>query len=351
MCAVRVGVIGTGFGSSVQVPGFKCVSDVEVVAIASARLERAQAVAGEHNIPHAFDDYERMLGEVELDLVSVVAPPSLHHAMTLAALEAGAHVLCEKPFAMRLAEAVAMRDAATAGGRVHAVDHEFRFVPARMAVKRLIGAGEIGDTFLFRAADLAIWWGDRTYSWWFDRNQGGGVLGAIGSHYVDAIGQWIGPITRVTADLRAIVGERRTDDGGNAKVTSDDTALIAFTTETGVSGRIDLSVSARGGPRRVEIYGTKGTLFLEGTKLYRAAGGEAVEILPAERDQGRLDDPRLGPFVELAQRVVDRIEGRDSGAFPTFEDGVAVQRVLDAIHRSSDEQREVEVAEIQAAVP
>src|SRR6266545_8135839 len=112
MCAVRVGVIGTGFGANVQVPGFKCVSGVEVVAITSAHLDRAQAVAAQHAIPHAYDDYREMLRDLELDLVSVVSPPYLHHEMTLAALEAGAHVLCEKPFAMDLGEALAMRDAA-----------------------------------------------------------------------------------------------------------------------------------------------------------------------------------------------------------------------------------------------
>ena len=178
------------------------------------------------------------------------------------------------------------------------------------------------------------------------------MLGAIGSHYIDAVRWWLGPIARVNADLRAVVPARRAERTSSIeKVTSDDTALVAFTTEAGVQGRIDVSVSARGGPRRVEIYGTKGSLFLEGTKLYRATGGELLEVPPEDRDQGRLDDPRIGPFVELAQRVVDRMNGSDSGEFPTFDDGVAVQRVLDAIHRSSDQRREVETNEIGAAVP
>ncbi len=351
MGVVRVGLIGTGFGASVQAPGFKCVSGVEVVAVASARLERARAVAAEHGIPHAFDDYREMLRLVDLDLVSVVSPPYLHYEMTMAALDAGAHVLCEKPLAMDLAEAQAMREKAERLGRVHAIDHEFRYVPARAAIKRLLDAREIGDLFLVRAADLAPWPNsDRPYMWWFDRARGGGVLGAIGSHYVDAVHWWVGRLGRVSAGLQAVVQERRAEDGSGVKrVTADDTALVAFTTEDGVAGRIDISVSAGGGPRRVEIYGTRGALFLEGTKLYRAAGNEVVEVVLEDRDQGRLDDPRIGPFVELAQRVVDRINGADSGVFPTFDDGVAVQRVLDAIHRSADEGREVWIAEIGGA--
>jgi predicted dehydrogenase len=115
-----------------------------------------------------------------------------------------------------------------------------------------------------------------------------------------------------------------------------------------VTGRIDLSVSAGGGPRRIEIYGTKGSLFLEGTKLYRGANGAVAEVVMEDRDQARLDDPRIGPFVELAQRVVDRVTGVDVRPFPTFDNGVAVQRVLDAIRRSADECREVEVAEVDS---
>jgi predicted dehydrogenase len=347
VCAVRVGLIGTGFGANVQLPGFKCVSDVEVIAITSGRAERAKAVAAEHGIPHSFDDYREMLRSVDLDLVSVVAPPYLHHEMTMAALDAGAHVLCEKPFAMHLAQALEMRDAADRLGRVHAVDHEFRYVPARTAIKRLLEAEEIGEVFLFRASDLALWPTDRPFEWWFDRARGGGVLGAIGSHYVDAVHWWIGPIARVSAELRALVPERRAEHGaGTERVTADDTATVAFGTEGGVTGRIDISMSAGGGPRRVEIYGTKGALFLEGTKLFRAAAGQVDEVITEDRDQGRLDDPRIGPFVELAQRVVDRINGADARPFPTFDDGVSVQSVLDAVHRSADEGREVEVAEI-----
>jgi predicted dehydrogenase len=130
------------------------------------------------------------------------------------------------------------------------------------------------------------------------------------------------------------------------KVTADDTALISFRLENGASGHIAISIAARGGPRRMELYGTKGSLFLEGTSLYQVRDGqtEEVEILPHE--QGRLEDARLGPFVELAQRVVDRVNGKDSGAFPTFEDGVRVQRVMDAVHLSADERREVKLSEI-----
>lgn len=345
MAKIRVGLIGTGFGAAVQAPGFTCVDGAEVVAVVSARMERAQAVAREFGIPHAFDDYRRMLREVAPDLVSITTPPCLHHEMVLAALEAGAHVLCEKPLAMTVAQAKEMLTIAERAGRVHAVDFEFRYVPARSALKRLLDAGEIGAPYLVRIADLAI--GPERPAWWYDARQGGGLFQAIGTHYVDAVRWWVGPFARVSADVRTVVREHRWPDGsGSVPVTSDDTDLVAFVLENGVHGRIDLSAVARGGTRRVELYGTDGTLVLEGTMLFRARDGELVPVPLENRDQGRLEDPRIGPFVELAQRVVDCLLGRGAASFPTFVDGLEVQRVWEAIRQSSADGREVAISEV-----
>jgi predicted dehydrogenase len=145
-----------------------------------------------------------------------------------------------------------------------------------------------------------------------------------------------------------VVKERPDESGASRLVTAEDTAAVALRLENGVAGRIDISGSARGGLRRIEIYGTEGTLvLLDGAKLYRGRDGELEEVRPDHVDQGRLEDPRLGPFVELAQRVVDRLQGRSSGPITTFGDGLSVQRVMDAVRRSSDEGREVRVWEIE----
>ncbi len=345
MAAVRVGLIGTGFGGAVQAPGWTCVDSAEVVAVTSGRMERARAVADEFGIKHVFTDYRQMLREVELDLVSITTPPHLHHEMALAALEAGRHVLCEKPMAMNVAEAKEMLAAAERSGRVHAIDFEFRYVPARTAMKRLIDAGEIGTPFFIRIADLSL--GPERPAWWYDAKQGGGLFQAIGSHYVDAVCWWVAPFARVTADVRPVVKEHTLlESGVTVPVTSDDTSLVSFVLENGVHGRIDLSAVAQGGTRRIEVYGTAGTLVLEGTMLYRTLNGELVHVPPEDWDQGRLDDARIGPFVELAQRVVDRIRDKPGKPFATFADGLEVQRVMDAIHLSSEEGREVRISEV-----
>ena len=347
MSPVRVGIIGTGWGANVQVPAFQCVDGLELVAITSGRKERAEAVAREHNLPYAFDDYREMLRAAKPDLISIVTPPIFHREMTLAALEAGVHVICEKPFAMNVAEGNEMVAAAARSGLITAVDHEFRLVPARLAMQRLLDEGAIGEPFLIRIADLTVRATDQPYGWWFDRAQGGGLFGAVGSHYIDAVHQWIGRFDRVSARLSAVIPERARADGtGLERVTADDTADLAFTLENGVAGHISLSITARGGARRTEIFGTAGTLILEGTKAFFTTGGPPEEVQSTLAEQGRLEDPRLGPTVELAQRVIDRINGHDSGPFATFADGLEVQRVMDAVRLSSDEGREVRIAEV-----
>src|ERR1700687_5679691 len=95
---LRVGVIGTGFGSTVHIPAFKASDDFEVVAVVSRRRENAERVAREAAIGWCSDDYRAMLSEVDLDVVSIATPGGLHHEVVLAAAAAGRHILCEKPF-------------------------------------------------------------------------------------------------------------------------------------------------------------------------------------------------------------------------------------------------------------
>src|SRR5436309_106268 len=112
----RVALIGTSFGRLVHAPGFQRHPSFELVAIAGANADKARQVASELGIPHAFGDWRAMLDTVAADLVSIVAPVDLHHPMMMAALDHGAHVLCEKPTALHRFQAAEMRDRAAALG-------------------------------------------------------------------------------------------------------------------------------------------------------------------------------------------------------------------------------------------
>src|SRR5262245_7042844 len=139
----RVAIFGTSFGRTVQAPGFQRHPGFELVAIAGADAEKAARVGAELGIPKASGDWRRMLQEVPLDLVSVVTPVDLHHPMMLAALERGCHVLCEKPTALHRFQAAEMRAVAARCGRVAAINHEFRFFPARRYALELVREGAI----------------------------------------------------------------------------------------------------------------------------------------------------------------------------------------------------------------
>ena len=140
----RVLILGTSFGGRVQAPAFSRHPGFEVVGMAGTDAARTKSIADELGVPRASADWRALLAELRPDLVSIATPVDLHHPMMLAALEAGAHVLCEKPTALHVHQAVEMRDRAKALGRVAAINHEFRFFPARRAALALVRAGGIG---------------------------------------------------------------------------------------------------------------------------------------------------------------------------------------------------------------
>ena len=348
---VRVAVIGTSFASSVQIPGFQRCAGVEVVAVASGREERARQAAERFGIPRAFGDWRTMLDAVECDLVSVVTPPYLHHEMALASLERGRHVLCEKPFAMDVGQAREMVARAERSGLVHAVDHEFRYRPARRMFKELIDAGHLGEPRVIRWGWLTGTLaepGGRTWNWWSERSKGGGWFGAIGSHLIDSLLWWFGDVVEVSAQLTTYVKRRPLENGRDwGDVTADDDVALLLRFASGARCTVDLSGVTRPGSIRLEAYGSDGALLmLEDSDLQAATGKGAfapVEI-PTRLVRTVDGDPRLGPFVELAERVLARVRGEAGpGDFADFRQGLRVQAVLDAAHESADTGRTVRV--------
>ena len=139
-----VAIGGTSFGRSVQAVAFQRHPGFELVALAGSDPGRTRRIADELGVAGAYTDWARMLHELEPVLASVASPVDLHHPMTMSALERGSHVLCEKPTALNRFQAAEMRDRALELGRVGAVNHEFRFFPARRHALDLVRRGAIG---------------------------------------------------------------------------------------------------------------------------------------------------------------------------------------------------------------
>jgi predicted dehydrogenase len=343
---LRVGVIGTGFGTQVQIPAFRAHPRVDVAAVCSGTPGRAQAVAAEFGIPRAFDDYADLVA-AEVDLVSITAPPHLHHQMAMAAVAAGRHVLCEKPMALDAAEAAEMLATAEQRGVVHLVDHELRFNPNRRKVKSLIDDGFIGRP---RLAMITVVGSGRAnpsqpWSWWSDLGQGGGLLNAQGSHQIDLLRYWLGEVESVSGTTRTFINERPTEDGGTFRtVTADDAATYTLRFASGAMGVITLTAAAAHGTGpRAELWGSEGTLRLDEERLWGARRGREVQEMTDAETLAPAPGMDYGPlwglsFIRLVDHLVSALlDGAPLAPAATFLDGLKVQQVIDAVRASTRE--------------
>lgn len=351
---VRVGIIGAGFGQSAMVPGFRLAPGAEVVAICSGRRERAEAAARAHGIALAYDDYREMLAEAQLDLVCIATPVATHAPMTLAAIASGCHVLCEKPMAMDVAEATAMLSAAERAGVVHMIDHELRFNPTRARVAELLTEGYVGQVTYASIRNVSAMRGDpqRAWDWWSDRSQGGGALGASGSHQVDMLRWWLGEVVEVSGQLATYVRQRPDPRrGGELRaVDSDDQFSFIARMASGVAAHVFVSyVAHHGGGNQIEVHGDAGSLVLDhDDRLWGRRGAAAPEDLsvpdPLAEAPGVPASVWGRSFAHLARELVAAIvERRAPRRGATFADGLRCQQVLDAVRRSHQERRWVAV--------
>src|ERR1044071_7210892 len=173
---VGIGIVGTGFARTTQIPGFRDCMGTKIVSLASRNRERAQAVADEFGIEHVASDWRELVAHKDVDLVSIVTPPSTHMEITLAALEHRKAVLCEKPMALNAGEAARMVEKAKAAGVLALIDHELRFLNSRRVMRGMLESGAIGAVrhcnYVFRSDYRSF--ADRAWDWWSDEAMGGG---------------------------------------------------------------------------------------------------------------------------------------------------------------------------------
>jgi predicted dehydrogenase len=344
--SVKVAIIGTGWAERVQIPAF-AAAGLEVVGIAGRSREKMQRVASEHGIPFVTTDWHELL-ERECDLVSVTSPPALHFEQAIAVLASGKHLLCEKPLALNHAQAQAMlAEAQKHPEQLALVDHELRFTPARRKAKELLDARAIGRILVVTARvtsnmrmDPATPW-----NWWSDVNEGGGILGAIGSHVFDGI-RWLleehtGPIVPHGAALGVVHPERTTIDGDRRRVSADDIASVSFRMGDAVGTAIIHGAALDEPVDLLTIRGTEGTLVIDKSlRLYvnkdQGPLKEYVTHLPGIVPNRFRSSPYASGTVLLAQALADALERDAPQALrvaATLQDGVRVQALLDDIRR------------------
>jgi predicted dehydrogenase len=346
---VRVGVIGTGFARRVQLPALRLVPEAVVTAVASASRERARAVAAEFGIPHAFGSGEELARSPAVDLVLVSSTPDAHARHAIAALDAGKHVLCEKPMALNVPEAERMVQAAARSPGLARIDHELRYEPNRRRARELIRSRTIGPVLhlelmvCYLRGDGRPQAVDAPWSWWYDAARGGGLLGAVGSHLIDLCRFWTGSeVVEASGRVASFVPERPDEHGVLRAVTADDYASFTMRLASGAIATVTLTAFASHGPgHSARVTGRDGTLLLTGeTKLEIGRPGAALEEISVPDDLWEKTVPNnmwARSFVRLMRDLVGVLAGKPASGEPaTFHDGLAVQRVMDAVRAGGD---------------
>ncbi len=348
---VGIGIIGTGFARKVQIPAFLQCDGAEIVSVASSYSANAEATAREFNIEHFTDDWRKTVGREDVDLVCITTPPILHKEMTLFALEHNKHVLCEKPMAMNAREAREMTEKAKEKNVLALIDHELRFQDGRKKAYKMLRDGDIGKIrhakYNFRAPQR----GDASapWNWWSDKSQGGGALGAIGSHIVDSFNWFLETeISQVFCQLQSHVKQRRDASGETRDVTTDDEAhlILRFAENdltTDATGIVSISMVEQ--PKyqnRIEFFGSKGALRVDYLgEIFLAKTGDAdwtqIETEIGKAPNKIFDSGFPSAFMSFAPKLIEAIRAGKTEIehAATFADGLKVQQVIDAAHESN----------------
>jgi predicted dehydrogenase len=365
---LRAAVVGAGIGEE-HARALAAQDGVELVAVAARSAESAGRLGERLGVAGRYTSVDELLEREAPDIVVVATPNDLHHQVVTAALEAGAHVACEKPLALRLADARSMARRADELGRRHLTCFTWRFLPAVRLVRELLDAGAIGEPHHVLVRYYTCGFGDPRgpMRWQFDAAAAGsGALGNLGSHAVDLVRLWIGEVEDVSARLSTAIGERDGGAYGSGRVTVDDSGSLALTLAGGVPATIALSMIAAGPRVSVEavLAGSDGALRFEEDwsagdaalgRVSRAARSDQrwtpVEVPARLAAEARFATPQSafrGCFHGMAAELVAAIR-EDRPAVPDLHQGAAVQAVLDAAVASSAGGRVVSLAEAVAA--
>lgn len=356
---IGIAIVGTGFGQKVHIPAFQAHSRTEIVALYHRDLEKANTIASSHNIPYATNSIEDIVKRPEVQGVSISTPPFLHYEMAKTVLEAGKHLLLEKPTTLNAQEARSLYHLATPptppeGGACRGVvtmDFEFRFIPAWQHFAQLLSEGYVGEKRLIKIDWLVSSRADtsRPWNWYAQKEKGGGVLGAIGSHAFDYINWLFGSIRRLSSHLITGITTRPdpTENGQLKPVDADDTATLMLELSDGTPCQLCLSsVTYQGRGHWIEVYGSKGTLvlgsdnqqdYINGFRLWGNQGGKPLEEIkiPQELEFPQVySDGRIASLIRVIDKWVEAID-KGENLTPSLREGVYSQLLMDLTQESN----------------
>ncbi len=353
MAKLRVGVVGTGVGR-LHLDGFKqLVDDVEIVALCDVDETRLNEMADKYNVPLRYTDYNQLFSSGKIDAVTIALPNNLHAPVSIAALEAGLHVLCEKPLAENIEAGQKIVDITAGASGKFMICFNRRYRPDVQWIKEMIDTGQLGRVYQVRAGWLRET-GIPGWGGWFTSKQvaGGGPLIDLGVHVLDIV-MWLlnypDPLT-VSADVQTNFGPRgRKTWRGNKQVAEmyqvEDSATAFIRLADGVSLTLETNWASHGKPGMddisITLLGTEGTVELyipnyaakNTLTFYTEINGVPVTTRPHIISA---DSDHYYAMAEFVKCIKD-----DTPPPASAENGLVIMQIIDAIYRSAAVAREV----------
>ncbi len=373
---LKAAVFGTGFVGRIHVEGVRRLGTVEVAAIAASDPAKARQFADEVGVSRSSGDYRELLSDPAIDAIHICTPNHLHFPMAKAAMEAGKHVLCEKPLALTSVQAQKLVRLARERNLVNCTCHNLRYYPQVQNMRCLYEAGELGEIHSVQGTYSQDWLlYDTDYNWRIERRMNGAsrTFADIGTHWCDMVEHVTGlRITSLCADLNTFHQTRRKPKGSvetfagstlppaeyhAIPIDTEDFGAVLLRLGDKVRGAMTVSQIATGRKNRlfVEIFGTKGSFAWDGEKpdeLWIGRRGSmnllAVKDPTLMSDEARIyadlpaglsegyDDTFKQLFRGFYRTIADRSV---SVVFPTFEDGLRQLRIVEAVLESSDSRK------------
>ncbi len=361
---LKIGIIGAGgIAQHYHIPSY-LRAGAQIVAACDVNQEALDVARDITDIEHTYQNYEEMLTQEDLDIVSICTSNDMHYPVVMAAIEAGVDIYCEKPLALTYAQAQEMYQAAQAAGIKTGVNFSHRRTPASRMAKEIVDSGALGDIYYVSAVYAAGWPGyaERPGSWRNQREKAGfGGMGDMGSHVIDMMRWWLSSdIISVTAQMATFVPERTSvATGESMQVTTEDQGMVLARYDNGAMGYIcgSYTFTGRGYDQRAEIYGSEGGLMYNQQRPYELSvhlPPEFVDEYVVLREGGTADTPYTtirvperhlgldnGPIgarrtvlMDFIDAYRDAVESDKPFAFsPSFYEGLKVQEVLEGARR------------------
>lgn len=333
---IRVGIVGAGGNTrTMHIPGLQAIDGVEVISVVNRSRASSEAVAQEFKIPTVHDSWQDLIHSDEIDAVVIGTWPYMHCRLSVAALEANKHVMCEARMAMNAKEAHIMRDAARRNPHLTAqiVPSPFSFGVDK-TIQRLIGEGFLGNILAIEArsngnAFLNL---DGPMLWRHDFNLSGMNIMFMGIWY-ESLMRWVGEATQVSAMGRTYIPMRKNADGHMQSVRIPEHLDIIGLMACGAQLHMQCStVTGLGGATDAYLFGDQGTIYIDATdaKNNKLFGGQRGDT---ELTEIAIPDAERGAW-RVEEEFINAIRGNEEITRTSFEDGVKYMEFTEAVNRS-----------------